>query len=812
MDSIPSPAQELVLIDRELALLDSRRAMLLARRAWLVDVLGTQAARPGGAAGAAGAVPGGASGWAGTDGEASAWGVRTVLLALGGALLVIAALAFTLLSWGVLGIGGRTAVLGAVTVVALAVPAVLLRRGLRATAETVAALALALTVLDAWALYLLAGPWAWGASGYTAAAAALLAVLWTGYGLAFRGLRAPLPAAVVLGQFPVTVAVVAFGGDARTVAWVLLATGAADALPALRARSAAVRVTAWSAAGVTAGYALLTSFEASLRGGVEPALLLLAGAALGVAVGWRVAGAGAVACAMVAAAAWAAAGGGLLRAVVPAAWAWPTYAACASLLILAVAAAPAVRVVPQAVRRGLVWASDGIMGLGLLVAVPLLIWVQTALVPDVWAGAALEGPGAEPAPVWPAVVTVALVGGVLASGASVPAGVGGPGVRVAARCGALGLGALAAWTVPVAAGLPYGAVLAAHLLVVAALLAVAVRPTRVAAGLEGAAPGVNVVAASGFGCAVAAAAGVAVAGLATRAATLVVLAALALLWTGASAAAGSRPWLRAASACGAVAAAAGFTGAAGAAAGWPAHWVGAALLAVPAATACLGARLRHDAAAVPVEGAGAAVGAVAVALSAGRPGVLALVLGLAGVVAAGTALRKERLRVAGPLAALLLVAAAWVRLALWDVTVPEAYALPVAVPALVVGALGRKREAGTGSWAAYGPGLAAGLLPSLCADWGDADSSRPLLLGAVALAVTLGGARRRLQAPLLLGGGVLLLVALHELAPYVAAMVGVLPRWLPPALAGLLLLMVGATYERRLRELRRLRDAVGRMG
>ncbi|MFJ6997850.1 hypothetical protein [Streptomyces sp. NPDC003090] len=224
MDSIPSPAQELVLIDRELALLDSRRAMLLARRAWLVDVLGTQAARPGGAAGAAGAVPGGASGWAGTDGEASAWGVRTVLLALGGALLVIAALAFTLLSWGALGIGGRTAVLGAVTVVALAVPAVLLRRGLTATAETVAALALALTVLDAWALYLLAGPWAWGASGYTAAAAALLAVLWTGYGLAFRGLRAPLPAAVVLGQFPVTLAAVAFGGDARTVAWALLAT------------------------------------------------------------------------------------------------------------------------------------------------------------------------------------------------------------------------------------------------------------------------------------------------------------------------------------------------------------------------------------------------------------------------------------------------------------------------------------------------------------------------------------------------------------------------------------------------------------
>ncbi len=200
------------------------------------------------------------------------------------------------------------------------------------------------------------------------------------------------------------------------------------------------------------------------------------------------------------------------------------------------------------------------------------------------------------------------------------------------------------------------------------------------------------------------------------------------------------------------------------------------------------------------------------ALSAGRPGVLALVLGLSGVIAAGTAVRPERRRVAGPVAAVLFVAAGWLRLALWEVAVPEAYALPVAVPALVVGALRRRRGAGAGSWVAYGPGLGAGLVPSLCAVWGDAGWLRPLLLGSVALAVTLVGARRRLQAPLVLGGGVMVLVALHELAPYVAQVVGVLPRWLPPALAGLLLLVVGATYERRLRELRRLRDVVGRMG
>ncbi|WP_327412936.1 SCO7613 C-terminal domain-containing membrane protein [Streptomyces sp. NBC_01233] len=40
---------------------------------------------------------------------------------------------------------------------------------------------------------------------------------------------------------------------------------------------------------------------------------------------------------------------------------------------------------------------------------------------------------------------------------------------------------------------------------------------------------------------------------------------------------------------------------------------------------------------------------------------------------------------------------------------------------------------------------------------------------------------------------------------------GALPRWVPPALAGLLLLAVGATYEKRLRDARRLRDAIGRL-
>jgi hypothetical protein len=189
---------------------------------------------------------------------------------------------------------------------------------------------------------------------------------------------------------------------------------------------------------------------------------------------------------------------------------------------------------------------------------------------------------------------------------------------------------------------------------------------------------------------------------------------------------------------------------------------------------------------------------------------LALVLALCGVIAAGTALRAGR-RPVGYAATALFVLASWVRLAAWDVGTPEAYTLPVTVPALLVGVLRRRRDPQASSWTAYGPGLAATLLPSLVAAWTDPQWTRPLLLGGAALLVTLLGARHHLRAPLVLGGSVLALVTLHELAPYVVQVTGALPRWAPPALAGLLLLALGATYEQRIRDVRRVREVLGRM-
>lgn len=231
MTNIPPPAEELRILDLELRHLDARRAQLLQRRAWLLGSLRTAAApapvppRPVRAP------------------EATPPDVQNVLLTLGGILLTIAAIAFTLVSWGHLGIGGRGAVLAAVTLTALGVPALLLRRKLRSTAETVAALGLALTVLDAYALHAVALPRT-GALGYTAAASAVLAALWTAYGLSFRELRLPLPVAVAGAQLPLFLAALATDAGDHGVGAALLVTAAFDVAVALWVSDPAVRVVA----------------------------------------------------------------------------------------------------------------------------------------------------------------------------------------------------------------------------------------------------------------------------------------------------------------------------------------------------------------------------------------------------------------------------------------------------------------------------------------------------------------------------------------------------------------------------------------
>lgn len=884
MTNVPplAPADELVLLDRELAQLDSRRGQLLHRRARLLHVL-QQPVAP--------LAPPPPTHWRGTPPPPagapapSSPSAQNVLLALGGVLLAVAALAFTLVGWGQLGIAGRSAVLTLVTLAALAAPALLVRRGLVATAESVGVLALLLTALDAYALHEVAFE-ATGAAAYTAASATVLALLWAAYGLAVPRLRTPLPAAVLLAQLPLYFWALSVSAGPLTLAWALLATAVFDTALALgtfrhrlpapfRAtappntpatppanapanapaaapadasspagtpaaapaatpptspsdapaaapvptdpRSPRVRALgslggfaecgAWATGGIALLIALVRSIGSSTVPETLPAsALLLAGAvlALGTALLRPQ-----FAPALVAGLAAVASVGGAVRPALPLAWVAPAYLLC-GFAVLALASMPAAvrgSGTARPVRRGLAAAAGVVGGGAVLTVLPALALttlsgpLAAALTP--WQGMPgtaratvdLDFPWSESAtgPLIALAVAVAL------------AAVHRRAPHPATACGALALAAVGVLLLPTALILPYVAALCLYVALAAAATALASRTATPAP--EAATASVRTaVSYTALGTGVLAAFSASCLALAARETTFGVLGALLVVCVLLAA----RAPATVAGAVGSVAAvgyAAGLALAGAAALELPPQHTALLLLAVPAAVALIAARVRC----VPAEFAAAVAALPAVALATAHLPTLALVLALCAVLCAGTALRPGR-EEARWVAAALFLAATWVRLAASGVDTPEAYTLPVTVLALAVGFLHRRGNPTASSWTAYGPGLSATLLPSLVATWADPHWLRPLLLGCAALLVTLWGARRRLGAPLLLGGVTLGLVAVHELAPYVIQVVGALPRWLPPALAGLLLLAVGATYEKRLRDARRLRERLGRLG
>ncbi|MEU9392015.1 hypothetical protein AB0D86_18685 [Streptomyces sp. NPDC048324] len=799
MTHVPPPAEELRLLDAELWQLDNRRAQLLARRAWLVAALQAVPRPPG--APAPHTLP--------PRPETDAPRVQNVLLLLGGVLLTVAAMVFTLVSWGHLGIAGRAAVLGVLTLGVLAAPVPLLRRGLRSTAESMAGLGLALTALDAYALHetVFAGT---DGTAYAAAATTALAVLWAAYGLLPRAsaLRLPVPAAVAAGQLPLLLCALATETGPYGCAAALLVTAGLDTLLALRPAPSALapaRLTAMVGAYGTGGWGVLTAgllswTAAGPSAAARAAALLLLAAGIALAASWRLArsarsdsgtdagaAGGAFGHALAGALLLVLAGGGLLRVPLPGEWTVPAYLAC-GVALLAALRGP----LPTAVRRGFGWASGAVQAVATVSPLPLVVvallgplgWAR-----EPWSGAPSDARAAvtvhTPWPVFPtqlllAPVVVAVVLALLVRDTT---------WRPRALTGATVLAWVTAMTVPSAFELPYlVALLVPGLLIAAALASAAFRPQ----------PWVTL--------AVGTSVPLVFLALPSQPATLAVLSALTALFAAAS----PRPRLTPVTAPTALVHATALACATGAAADWAPQHTALLVLAVPAAAALLAARLGDHRATVPVEASGVAAAVLAIGLAVADRPMLALVLALCGVLAAGTAVRPDR-RPVGYAAAVLFVLAAWVRLAAWDVGTVEAYTLPVSVPALVVGVLRRRRDSRASSWTAYGPGLAATLLPSLAAAWADPHWVRPLLLAAAALVTTLLGARHRLQAPLVLGGSVLVLDALHELTPYLVQLTGALPRWAPFALAGLLLLTLGATYERRLAQARQLRDFLGGM-
>jgi hypothetical protein len=142
------------------------------------------------------------------------------------------------------------------------------------------------------------------------------------------------------------------------------------------------------------------------------------------------------------------------------------------------------------------------------------------------------------------------------------------------------------------------------------------------------------------------------------------------------------------------------------------------------------------------------------------------------------------------------------------VTLAEAYTLPPAALALVVGETVRRRRADLDPSLLLTPGLVLGLLPTLLISLAEPDATRAALLTVGAAAVVVAGAAARLRAPLVLGGLVLAAVALRQLAPLAA----VTPRWVLLGGLGLILLTLGVRYERARADLGRLRRSFARLG
>jgi len=265
----------------------------------------------------------------------------------------------------------------------------------------------------------------------------------------------------------------------------------------------------------------------------------------------------------------------------------------------------------------------------------------------------------------------------------------------------------------------------------------------------------------------------------------------------------------------AVGAALNLAGIVGAAAELPLRHTAPLVLVVAAVALALGAALDR---ARPVEGravSGAAhAGAVvAILLALDSTGTMATLCAAWGVAVGLRALwpgttRTGRAALAAIGAGYELVAW-WLLLADRGVTLIEAYTIPLALVGLLAGFAALRARPELRSWVSYGPALAAGFLPSLAVvlSGGGGTPWRRLLLGVAALIVVVAGSVRRRQAPVVAGGVVLVILALYE----IRRAWDHLPRWIPLALGGLILVGLAITYERRRRDLARLRAAVGRM-
>jgi hypothetical protein len=834
-------ARELRFVNAELARLASMHAVLMARRNQILAELSDEraAALAGVPAAAQASAPGvvlagapAVAGMTGRRGDSSGRAMAHLLLAAGGIMLGLSVVAFTVANWARIGPAGRVAILLAATAVVLAAPVVLARRQLRATAESVAAVGLMLTLADAYLIYRLISPVPGGGAGYAAMASAAMSFAWLAYGRLVR-LAGPVLGAIMIAQFPLVLAAIATFTRSEPAALALLGTSVGDSVlvigwaaimrrqPATMGREAravgreAGDDAAWP--GVAASR-ILTMVMSGLTG--------IAGFLIGLAA-WSDSPA------------WPQAGPGWSTAT----WISVVFAAAA------VATALAVRAIWSR------WASGGIAVAGGLAAVAAGIALASAL-PAHWSAVAFGGASA----VVIAVVALITRNGRLADtvpvafGAAVILGLAEPAALISASGGgtavpwlpmtfvvitALAASAAVAATVWRGRLSGYDALLAAAPLVLAAAITSRSSGPFLAVGPGQHLTGPATLAVLAF---VSVALTVAVAwrspalasaALGSWSLTVAVSLtdrsqALATLGLAAVAAAGCA-WrarqspVRAGAAFGAVLGLGAFGHVLAEAAGLHPWITVLAVLGIAALAQLIAWRLRGPLSAdvevagwrlvsVGVEAAGWLLTAIAVAAAAwiGVADESAPILLTATVLCLTASARRERQHALWP--GLVLGAAALLTwLAGQAPPAPEPWTLPAAALVLCLGWLAQRRSPTLASWPAFGLGLAVALVPSLAAAWIGHGALRPLLLGLAAAAIAVAGARARLQAPAVLGALVAVLDGARQVAPVVTRLVGALPNWAPVAVIGAVLIWAGGTYEARLRDLRKIGRTVGGM-
>jgi hypothetical protein len=132
----------------------------------------------------------------------------------------------------------------------------------------------------------------------------------------------------------------------------------------------------------------------------------------------------------------------------------------------------------------------------------------------------------------------------------------------------------------------------------------------------------------------------------------------------------------------------------------------------------------------------------------------------------------------------------------------ELVTVPMAIALLVSGSLQLTRTATARSWPWLAPGVLVLLVPSLMIGFSDAALWRVVALGIAAIGVLVVGLVLRLQAPFLLGCTVVLVHAIVQLWPWISVAYEATPWWLWLGVGGVILIVLAARYEQRIRDIK----------